>query len=173
MDFTISYITLQSSGAMQREVIQHQVETMSTWWYYNLLWLAFPRPLWLFSHSHLLSLWILLSVSLSFCLFLLFSMSHSFTCPCVCSVAQSCPTLCDPWNIACQVLCPWDSLGKNTGVGCHALLQGIFLTQGLNSHLSCLLHWRASSLPPAPPGKPSHAHTYTHTHTHTHTSIKH
>ena len=29
-------------------------------------------------------------------------------------------------------LCPWDSPGKNAGVGCHALLQGIFLTQGLN-----------------------------------------
>ena len=28
-----------------------------------------------------------------------------------------------------QVLCPWDSPGKNTGVGCHALLQRIFLTQ--------------------------------------------
>ena len=28
------------------------------------------------------------------------------------------------------LLCPWDSPGKNTGVGCHALLQGIFLTQG-------------------------------------------
>ena len=27
---------------------------------------------------------------------------------------------------------PWDSPGKNTGVGCHTLLQGIFLTQGLN-----------------------------------------
>ena len=31
-----------------------------------------------------------------------------------------------------RLLCPWDSLGENTGVGCHALLQGIFLTQGLN-----------------------------------------
>ena len=30
--------------------------------------------------------------------------------------------------------CPWDSPGKNTGVGCHFLLQGIFLTQGLNLH---------------------------------------
>ena len=29
-------------------------------------------------------------------------------------------------------LCPWDFLGKNIGVGCHFLLQGIFLTQGLN-----------------------------------------
>ena len=27
---------------------------------------------------------------------------------------------------------PWDSLGQNTGVGCHSLLQGIFPTQGLN-----------------------------------------
>ena len=31
--------------------------------------------------------------------------------------------------------CPWDSPGKNTGVGCHALLQGIFPTQGLNPGL--------------------------------------
>ena len=29
-----------------------------------------------------------------------------------------------------KLLCPWDSLGKSTGVGCWALLQGIFLTQG-------------------------------------------
>ena len=29
-----------------------------------------------------------------------------------------------------RLLCPWDFLGKNTGVGCHFLLQGIFLTQG-------------------------------------------
>ena len=35
--------------------------------------------------------------------------------------------------------CPWDSPGKNTGVGCHSLLQGIFLTQGLNLGL---LHCR-------------------------------
>ena len=52
------------------------------------------------------------------------------------------------------LLCPWESPGKNTGVGCHALLQGIFLTQGLNPHLFRLLHLQASSLPPAPPGKP-------------------
>ena len=34
-----------------------------------------------------------------------------------------------------RLLCPWDSPGKNIGVGCHALLQGIFLTQGSNPHL--------------------------------------
>ena len=38
-----------------------------------------------------------------------------------------------------RLLCPWDSLGKNTGVGCHALLQGIFLTLGSNPDL---LHCR-------------------------------
>ena len=37
-------------------------------------------------------------------------------------------------------LCPWDSRGKNTGVGCHALLQGIFPTPGIKpvSHISCI-----------------------------------
>ena len=40
-----------------------------------------------------------------------------------------------------RLFCPWDSLGKNTGVGCHLLLHGIFLTQGSNLHLLCLLHW--------------------------------
>ena len=39
------------------------------------------------------------------------------------------------------------------GVGGHALLQGTFLTQGLNLHLLCLLHWQVGSLPLAPPGK--------------------
>ena len=38
-----------------------------------------------------------------------------------------------------RLLCPWDSLGKNTGVGCHFLLQGIFPIQELNPGL---LHWR-------------------------------
>ena len=36
-----------------------------------------------------------------------------------------------------RLLCPWDSPGKGTGVGCHTLLQEIFLTQGSNQ---CLLH---------------------------------
>ena len=34
-----------------------------------------------------------------------------------------------------RLLCPWDSVGKNTGVGCHSLLQEIFLTHGLNAGL--------------------------------------
>ena len=36
---------------------------------------------------------------------------------------QSCPTLCDPTDGSPPGSCPWDSLGKNTGVGCHFLLQ--------------------------------------------------
>jgi len=50
-----------------------------------------------------------------------------------------------PWT-ASRVLCPRASPGKNTGMGCHFLLQGIFPTQGLNLHLLCLLHWQADSL---------------------------
>ena len=57
-------------------------------------------------------------------------------CVCVCLVAQSCLTLCDSMN--CSL--PDSSLhgdppGKNTGVGCHALLQGIFPTQRSNPGL--------------------------------------
>ena len=37
-----------------------------------------------------------------------------------------------PWTGAYQAPHPWDSPGKNTGVGCHFLCQGIFLTQGLS-----------------------------------------
>ena len=52
-------------------------------------------------------------------------------------VTKSCPTLGDPKDCSpARILCPWDFSGKNTGVGCHFLLQGIFLTQGLN--VSCL-----------------------------------
>ena len=55
-------------------------------------------------------------------------------------VTKSCLALFRP----ARLLCPWDSLGKNTGAGCHFLLQGIFPTQGLNL---CLLHCRWILLP--------------------------
>ena len=58
---------------------------------------------------------------------------------------KSCPTLRPHGLQPARLLCPWDSPGKNTGVGCHALLQRIFLTQGSNPRLLCLLHWRAGS----------------------------
>ena len=51
----------------------------------------------------------------------------------------------------------WDSPCKNTGMGCHALLQGIFPIQGSNLRLLCLLNWQAISLTLAAPGKPNKA----------------
>ena len=49
-------------------------------------------------------------------------------------VAQSCLTLCSPMDPT-RLLCPWDFPSKCTGVGCHFLLQGIFLSQGSNPGL--------------------------------------
>ena len=54
----------------------------------------------------------------------------------LCLVAQLCPTLCDPMDCSPPgSFVHADSLSKNTGVGCHALLQGIFPTQGSNPGL--------------------------------------
>ena len=67
-----------------------------------------------------------------------------FACVRMCSIAQLCLILCDP--VDCSPLvssCPWNSSGRNTGVGCHFLLQRIILTQGSNL---CLLRWQADSL---------------------------
>ena len=55
------------------------------------------------------------------------------------SVTKSCPTLVTPWTQPTRLLCPWDFLAKNTGVGCHFLLQGVFPIHGSNLGL---LHHR-------------------------------
>ena len=64
------------------------------------------------------------------------------------------------WIIAYRLLCPWDFPGKNTGVGCYALLKRIFLTQGLNLSLVApalqagslpLSHWENPPLPSVAP----------------------
>ena len=74
----------------------------------------------------------------------------------LCSVTQSCPTLCNPMNCSLPgSSIHGDSPGNNIGVDCHGFLQGIFPTQGSNPHLLCLLHWQAGSLPLAPRGTPS------------------
>ena len=44
----------------------------------------------------------------------------------MCLVAKLCPTLETPWTVACQAPLSWDSPGKNTGMGCYFLLQGIY-----------------------------------------------
>ena len=53
-----------------------------------------------------------------------------------------------PQAVACQALCPWDFLGKNTGVGCYFLLQGVFPAWN-----PCLLHCK-QILTPEPPEFP-------------------
>ena len=48
------------------------------------------------------------------------------------------------------LLCPWSSPGKNSAVGSHSLLKGIFLIQGSNPHP---LHWQVDSSLSEPPSK--------------------
>ena len=73
---------------------------------------------------------------------------------------QSCPTPCDHMYCSMPGFSVYgDSPGKNTGVGCHACLQEIFLTWGSNQHLLyllCLLHWQAGTLPLVLHGKSYH-----------------
>ena len=66
---------------------------------------------------------------------------------------QSCLTLWDPVDYSLpgsfvRGIFP----GKHIGVGCHFLVQGIFLSRGSNLRFVCLLHWQASSLPRVSPG---------------------
>ena len=67
-----------------------------------------------------------------------------------CYITKSCLTLCNPMG-GSPPGCPWDSLDKNTGVGCCFLLQGIFPTKGSNPHL---LYWQPDSLPLSHVGSP-------------------
>ena len=57
------------------------------------------------------------------------------------------------------LLGPWNFPDKNTGVGCHFLLQMIFQTQGLNPCLLSLLRWQADFSTTEPPGKPMEQYT--------------
>ena len=72
---------------------------------------------------------------------------------CVCSVVSN---SLQPHGLKpSSLLCPWNFPGKNTRVGCHFLLQGVFPTQGLNPCLLCLLHWQVGSLPLCHLGSPT------------------
>ena len=73
-----------------------------------------------------------------------FPLSHSSESACV--SAQLCPTLQLHGLQPTRLLCPWGFPGKNTGLGCCFLLQGMFQTQGSNPSLLCLLHWQVDSL---------------------------
>ena len=69
----------------------------------------------------------------------------------ICSVMSNSVT---PRTVAHQAPLSMGFPGKNIGVDCQFLLQGIFLTQGLNSCLLHILPWQARSLTLTPPGKP-------------------
>ena len=72
-----------------------------------------------------------------------------------CLFAQLGVTLCLLMNCSPpRLLCPGNSPSKNTGVGCHFLLQGIFPTQRSHPHLLCLRHWQVDSLPRCHLGSP-------------------
>ena len=61
-----------------------------------------------------------------------------------CSIAQACPNSLQPHGLQpTRLLFTWNFPGKNTSVGCHFLLQGIFLTQGSNLSLLHLLYQQA------------------------------
>ena len=57
------------------------------------------------------------------------------------------------WTVARQVLCPWNFPGKNTGVGCHFLLQGNLPNPGIKPLSPALT---GGFFTTEPPGKPKH-----------------
>ena len=67
-------------------------------------------------------------------------------CVCVCVSHSVMSNSVQPHGLyTARLLCPWNSPGKNTGVGCHALFQGISLTQGSNPCFLSLLNWQVGS----------------------------
>ena len=112
------------------------------------------RPTWI-THPHASS-WV--------CAYSLRSY-NSFQCPClqVCSSSEQNEELCcvqlvncvrlfaAPQTVARQAPLSMGFSRQEYRRGCHALFQGIFLTQGSNLYLLYLLHWQVNSLPLAPP----------------------
>ena len=79
---------------------------------------------------------------------------------CLCAQSVSYVWLCDPMDCSLPDSSPWNFPGRNTGMSCHFLLQGTFLTQGLNTYLLPLLHWQADSLPLHHLGSPGFLNTW-------------
>ena len=86
----------------------------------------------------------------------IFSSSHLNN-HCLCSIAQLCPTLCNHLGCGPPGSSPGDSPDKNTGAGCHFLLQGICPTQDQNP-VSCVSCIAGRFFTISPLGKPSHDH---------------
>ena len=96
--------------------------------------------------SYFLIMWTLLNIQqphifslLSNSKLLLKLLMNTFPPPCL--VFNSCSILLQPHGLSPWLLCPWDFPDKNSGVGCHFLLQGIFLTRGSNP---CHMLWQTN-----------------------------
>ena len=68
--------------------------------------------------------------------------------------SQSCPTVQPQRRQPTRLLCPWDSLGKNTGVGCHFLLQCVKVKSESETAQSCLT--LCNPMDCSPPGSSAH-----------------
>ena len=77
-----------------------------------------------------------------------------WVCACMLTLFSHVQLFATLWTVACQAHCPWDSPGKNTGVGWHFLLQGIFLTQGIKPASPVSPALQADSLPLSHQGSP-------------------
>ena len=86
-----------------------------------------------------------------FCFFLLDLSSSTTLLACMLSRFSHVQLFLTLWIVAHRLLCPWDSPGKNTAVGCHTSSRGSSPSQGSNLCLLDLLHWEAVSLPLIPP----------------------
>ena len=75
-------------------------------------------------------------------------------CACTLSYSSHVQLFATPWTIALQAPLSMGFSRQQYWMGCHALLQGIFLAKG-GTHISCLLHWQVGSLPLVPPRKPN------------------
>ena len=69
----------------------------------------------------------------------------------MCVLSHFSPTLQFLWTVTHQAPLSMGFFRQNTGVGCHALFQGIFLTHRWNPHLLRLLHWQVGCSPLVPP----------------------
>ena len=108
--------------------------------FFNICWFCKHVNILLYTHTHTVPI---------------FHVDQKEACVVLCLVTQLCPTLCNAMDYSLSgSSIHGDSPGKKTGMGCHALLQGIFPIQGLNPCLLCLLHWQGGYLPSLPPGKP-------------------
>ena len=64
-----------------------------------------------------------------------FNIQAKLFCKVTCQQLSLIRLFANPWTVPSRLLCPWNFPGKNTGVDCHSLLQGILLTQGWNPGL--------------------------------------